>query len=205
MIPAPTKYADLKGRTDPSTPLRTDLVYDAICRTLSDRQEQVNWTTFTRDEWGLFVQMAEAEGVGPLLYWKAKNQQSVVSGQQTAISSLKSIWPPQVFQALQASYYKTAAHNALLFRELERVLAAFAAAGIPVIVLKGAVLAQTIYPDPGLRPMGNLDLLVNRDQIELAVAILKHQEYAEMLGVSDYIHKPFTMDRLLDSVQKLIG
>ncbi len=33
----------------------------------------------------------------------------------------------------------------------------------------------------------------------------RHQEYAELLGVSDYIHKPFTMDRLLDSVQNLIG
>ena len=32
----------------------------------------------------------------------------------------------------------------------------------------------------------------------------RHREYAEMLGVSDYIHKPFTMDRLLSSVSKIL-
>lgn len=33
----------------------------------------------------------------------------------------------------------------------------------------------------------------------------RHKAYAEMLGVDDYIRKPFAMDRLLDSVQRLLG
>ena len=33
----------------------------------------------------------------------------------------------------------------------------------------------------------------------------RHKAYAEMLGVDDYIRKPFAMDRLLESVQRLIG
>jgi DNA-binding response OmpR family regulator len=33
----------------------------------------------------------------------------------------------------------------------------------------------------------------------------RHKAYAEMLGVDDYIRKPFAMDRLLDSVQRLVG
>jgi DNA-binding response OmpR family regulator len=33
----------------------------------------------------------------------------------------------------------------------------------------------------------------------------RHREYAEMLGVSDYIYKPFTMDRLLSSVSNLLS
>jgi len=32
----------------------------------------------------------------------------------------------------------------------------------------------------------------------------RHKAYAEMLGVDDYIRKPFAMDRLLDSVQRLL-
>ncbi len=32
----------------------------------------------------------------------------------------------------------------------------------------------------------------------------RHREYAEMLGVNDYINKPFTMDRLLNSVNELL-
>ncbi len=32
----------------------------------------------------------------------------------------------------------------------------------------------------------------------------RHKAYAEMLGVDDYIRKPFAMDRLLESVAKLL-
>jgi DNA-binding response OmpR family regulator len=33
----------------------------------------------------------------------------------------------------------------------------------------------------------------------------RHKAYAEMLGVDDYIRKPFAMDRLLGSVSRLLG
>lgn len=33
----------------------------------------------------------------------------------------------------------------------------------------------------------------------------RHRAYAEMLGVDDYIRKPFAMDRLLATVQRLLG
>jgi DNA-binding response OmpR family regulator len=33
----------------------------------------------------------------------------------------------------------------------------------------------------------------------------RHKAYAEMLGVDDYLRKPFPMDRLLDSVERLLA
>jgi len=33
----------------------------------------------------------------------------------------------------------------------------------------------------------------------------RHKAYAEMLGVDDYVRKPFAMDRLLDSVGRLLA
>jgi len=33
----------------------------------------------------------------------------------------------------------------------------------------------------------------------------RHKAYAEMLGVDDYIRKPFAMDRLVESVQRLLA
>jgi DNA-binding response OmpR family regulator len=33
----------------------------------------------------------------------------------------------------------------------------------------------------------------------------RHKAYAEMLGVDDYIRKPFAMDRLLESVNRLLN
>jgi DNA-binding response OmpR family regulator len=33
----------------------------------------------------------------------------------------------------------------------------------------------------------------------------RHKAYAEMLGVDDYIRKPFAMDKLVESVQRLLS
>ncbi len=33
----------------------------------------------------------------------------------------------------------------------------------------------------------------------------RHKAYAEMLGVDDYLRKPFAMDRLIDSVNRLLA
>ena len=33
----------------------------------------------------------------------------------------------------------------------------------------------------------------------------RHKAYAEMLGVDDYVRKPFPMDRLIQSVNRLLG
>ena len=33
----------------------------------------------------------------------------------------------------------------------------------------------------------------------------RHKAYAEMLGVDDYLRKPFAMDRLLESVERLLS
>jgi len=53
----------------------------------------------------------------------------------------------------------TLARNLLLYHELPRILKVLSP--LPVIVLKGAALAATIYHRIGLRTMGDLDLLVH--------------------------------------------
>lgn len=73
---------------------------------------------------------------------------------------------------LKKEYQWSLARNMILFDELGRVLEAFNEAGIDVIVLKGAALAQTIYPDIALRPMGDVDLLVKKEGLEKAENLL---------------------------------
>ncbi|MER3458636.1 MAG: hypothetical protein C4309_08450, partial [Chloroflexota bacterium] len=57
------------------------------------------------------------------------------------------------------------------------MIGALEAASIPAIVLKGPALALTIYPDPALRVIGDLDLLVRREQVEQAMAALHSLGY----------------------------
>ena len=51
-------------------------------------------------------------------------------------------------------------------------LEAFERAAIPVIPLKGPLLAEALYDDPGLRPFTDLDLLVRKRDVPRAVALL---------------------------------
>ena len=52
-------------------------------------------------------------------------------------------------------------------------LAALAASGFDVLVLKGMAAAHDLYPDPDLRGMGDMDLLVERPELPRLGAFLK--------------------------------
>jgi hypothetical protein len=138
-------------------------IYQSLCYVLSDRASQVAWDEYTPADWDLFAQMADHEGVAPLMYWKLKDSPVQV--------------PPSTFNLLRSTYYQTLAQNTLMYQELERILKALDEARIEAIVLKGAALAATVYEDIGLRPMGDLDLLVKREQIEASVNILESMGY----------------------------
>lgn len=101
--------------------------------------------------WSEVVQLAQANGVAPLLY--------------AAVRRIRTPIPTGLRQALRDSYYQVAVANLLQFQELGQVLAALSAAGVPVVLLKGALLAETAYGNPSLRPMADLDLLVPQDRI----------------------------------------
>lgn len=53
----------------------------------------------------------------------------------------------------------------LLYKELGKVLKVLNEAQIPVLVIKGAALAQMVYDNIGLRPMEDIDILIHRDDL----------------------------------------
>jgi hypothetical protein len=60
---------------------------------------------------------------------------------------------------------------------VDRLLAAFAASGITLILLKGAALAHLIYPSPALRPMADIDVLIDAADVERAVRVARDLDY----------------------------
>lgn len=154
------------------------LQYQAICRLLSDldlsKPEEslvigaetiALLDTFSTPDWELFTRMAKAEGVAPLMHY--------------AFSRSNYPLPSATRLQLQMAFYETAAFNQMLLTEMERVVQALNEANIPVIVLKGAVLATTIYPDPALRPMSDVDLLVKPEDLEQAKKLILSLGYYE--------------------------
>jgi hypothetical protein len=74
--------------------------------------------------------------------------------------------------ALKAHYIRTRYANRELLRRLEHLLLLFAERAIPTLVLKGAALGPSVYRDPGLRPMADLDIAVPHCHAHGAVELL---------------------------------
>jgi hypothetical protein len=80
--------------------------------------------------------------------------------------------PENTRRALSGDFYNAVAQGGLLFDVLERLLLEFSKKGIEVILLKGAALAVTLYPDNTLRPMGDLDLLIKESDLGAAITLV---------------------------------
>ena len=63
--------------------------------------------------------------------------------------------------------------------EMQRVLALFDDQGIETVVLKGASLAESVYPMPYLRPMQDVDLWIPEAQMSSAPSVLEANGYRE--------------------------
>lgn len=112
--------------------------------------------------WESVRDVGESERVGALLH--------------RALAPL-GIVPPAVATALRESRRTTGVRNLMLLRELALCLETLAAAGIAVTTLKGAALAQAVYRDFSLRPMGDVDLLVRREDLAATARLLVQLGY----------------------------
>jgi hypothetical protein len=95
-----------------------------------------------------FTQLCVENGVGGLVYHNLKKM------------GIDSFISYRVLKDLEGIYYYNIANNMSMFHQLEIVLEVFRKRGIPVVLLQGAALLETIYKDPGLRPLEDIDLLV---------------------------------------------
>jgi len=75
-------------------------------------------------------------------------------------------------------YYLSATKNTLIFEELGKVLGLFNQSKLQIIVMKGAALAETIYGNPALRPMSDVDLLVKNEDLYQIDEQLKKLRYS---------------------------
>ncbi|MFH1176074.1 MAG: nucleotidyltransferase family protein [Acidobacteriota bacterium] len=95
------------------------------------------------------VPLAQRHGVAPMLAWQLERQGIAIHQ------------PP--WDALAAARRGAAARYLSLVAAHRVVASVFSAAQIPALWLKGYVLAHTVYPEPKLRPMVDLDALVPLD------------------------------------------
>ncbi len=123
--------------------------------------------------WQRVADAADEQRLMPLLYQALK-------------ASGRSAEPPtHVRDRLRSAYAGTLAANWRAYQELEYLLTCFEQAGIPVVLLKGCALAISLYAEQGLRPFGDLDLLIPKSAVGDAHRLLLAQGYRTSLEVAE--------------------
>jgi hypothetical protein len=74
----------------------------------------------------------------------------------------------------------------LRHKTLIEAVDALTAARVKVILLKGIAYAGTIYPDPAMRPMSDIDLLVAFDDVDRATHVLQRLGYWHVGGAHQW-------------------
>lgn len=147
-----------------------------------NRLDPTALSVLTDEEWAALIEMATRHGVAPLLYQRLK------------APTLAGRIPDGALNRLRATYYHTAAANMRLYEQLGPLLRALGAAGIPVIVLKGAYLAANVYRNIALRPMGDIDLLVPAGMAREAWRVLKELGYRLIYPATETLIPSFGKD-----------
>lgn len=81
--------------------------------------------------------------------------------------------PDDAHQYLNSVLMLNRARNTLLMEALRDTLRVLNSHGIAVLLLKGAAsLADDLYPDPGIRILGDVDILVSADRVEESSTLL---------------------------------
>jgi hypothetical protein len=86
---------------------------------------------------------------------------------------------PEFQQLLYQTYEASFLQNLLIRRETELLLREFEVQGVPVIPLKGTLLAERYYGHYAARGTSDIDLLIHPEHMEAAVKCIHHLGFVE--------------------------
>lgn len=119
-------------------------------------------TVVSTVNWDALVAAAQQARVAPLVYFVLRE---------------KDWLPASALERLRMAYFATARRNLLAFHALGQAIDYLNTHDIPTLLLKGVALALSLYKNEALRPMGDADLLVPREDVPRAVALLRELGY----------------------------
>ena len=139
------------------------------------------------DDWQGLLERAECEGMAPLL-------------RKHLIESEADI-PASVRRSLSLLYKRHHKQAAVRLAALEELLKLFQQCGLTPMLIKGAALCQTLYPDPALRPMRDMDILLSEDEVDQAQELLRQEGFQQSKSPisPDHYHLP-SLHKTIDDV-----
>ncbi|MCD4717740.1 MAG: nucleotidyltransferase family protein [Desulfobacterales bacterium] len=132
--------------------------------------------------WDHLVVLAGIEGVDGFVYYHMNR-----------LGLLNSL-PKSVLPKLEESYARTRKRTLAILKEAEVLSTRLEKARIPVIALQGLPLIKTLYQDPGLRQLGDMDLMVkpgDKDRLKELLCqagfLSPYPNYPDLLFKSDVL------------------
>lgn len=133
--------------------------------------------------WDALLNEGYQKDLAPLLY-HIITKTSLLTPNSSSAAPVSSPLTPhrdhvsdEITNKLKDLYNQSLAKNMVQFSELEKILNVFEKEGIDVIQLKGAWIAKNYYPDPVLRPMNDLDLLIRPEDMKRAENSIEKMGY----------------------------
>jgi hypothetical protein len=115
-------------------------------------------------DWPSLTRTAEMHGVLPLLF-------------RNLDRTCPEIVPHETLEHLREKYEGGYRRNLVMTGELCRLVTLFQSQDIPVIPFKGPTLAAAAYGHLGLRPFDDLDILIRKQDVQKAIALLADEGY----------------------------
>jgi hypothetical protein len=120
-------------------------------------------------DWDYLLHLAEFHGIAPLL------------AHNFLTNSFVDHVPPPCREQLSTYYHNNLYRNMILADELAKVLALFRRNGITALNLKGTILAEQLYGNPGLRTVTDMDIMVTTENLSLGGSLLLELGYRQMV------------------------
>lgn len=140
------------------------LVWCARTVVTNELEERIRRSAQGPLDWAFVLDLAWYHGVGSLLY-------------RSLSACCSDLVPVEFLTQLRRRTQAVALLNRLLAQEIAALCEAMAIRGVPVIPIKGATLAASIYGDVALRDFNDMDLLVPERAIDDAEAVLLASGY----------------------------
>lgn len=112
------------------------------------RGEQVPFPESTRDQQDRLLASLQCHWFKPFLYWRIM------------ACPVRLRPPARITEVFESAYFNSLQSSLIVDKQLTGIADAFAEEGVEFLVLKGAALSRTIYPDPFLRPGSDIDIMV---------------------------------------------
>ena len=135
----------------------------------SESASQIRSLVQQNIDWSYVIDSASRHGVIPLLYLNLRDV-------------CADAVPKTMLNSLRDRFHANARSNLCLSAELLKILDLFESNGVLALAYKGPLLATSVYGNLALRPAGDLDILIDKKNLQRAKELLESNGYTIQLS-----------------------